>query len=114
MFNSGSMSKQELSEKYEYEFKDWINNFKSYPIEEIELCDRSEDYSIDKIHVFKLEDNNYAVVVESGCSCYSNSDAQIEIFSSKKDAIAKYEKWEHDQNLLEPYGKPCSCGKHVK
>ena len=50
---------------------------------------------------------------ENGCSCYEADDADIEIFSSKKEAVAQFEKWERQRNNS-GYDKPCSCGKHVK
>ena len=41
----------------------------------------------------------------------SYSQANIEIFSSKKEAVAQFEKWERKQNNSK-YSEPCSCGKH--
>ena len=97
----------------DWEIKAWITRLGSMPIEIVESCDRSADYEVTKFKVLKLENGNYATVEENGCSCYEADDADIEIFSSKKEAVAQFEKWERQRNNS-GYDKPCSCGKHVK
>jgi len=105
--------KKELAKRYSYEFAYWLPKMQSFPTEEREHCDRSAGYETDTIHVFKLEDGNYAVVTESGCSCYGADEAEIEVFSKEEEAIQLYEKWEHEHNDSS-YGEECSCGKHKK
>jgi hypothetical protein len=97
----------------EWEIKEWIARLGSMPVEIIEDCDRSAAYEVTKFKVLKLENGNYATVEENGCSCYTASEANIEIFSSKEEAVKQFEKWERDQNNS-VYSEPCSCGKHVK
>ena len=95
----------------EWELKSWIARLGSVPVKIIEDCNRSADYEVTKFKVLKLENGNYATVEENGCSCYESSQANIEIFSSKKEAVAQFEKWERKQNNSK-YSEPCSCGKH--
>lgn len=97
----------------EWEIKEWISRLGSMPIEIIENCDRSAAWEVTRFKVLKLENGKYATVEENGCSCYDARDADIEIFSSKKEAVAQFEKWEKMQNDS-GYGEPCSCGKHIK
>ena len=93
----------------EYEIEAWIIRLGSMPKEVIEWCDRSEDYSTCRFLILKLEDGNYATVEESGCSCYSSSEANIEIFSTKAEARDRFDKW---CRLRDESENQCVCGKH--
>lgn len=53
--------------------------------------DTSADYEVTARHLYKLENGRFAVVEESGCSCYSMSDAHIETFDTEKAAQAAYD-----------------------
>lgn len=46
-----------------------------------------EDYTKNEVHLFKLK-RGYALVWESGCSCYESGDAQIDLFPTLKAAEA--------------------------
>lgn len=83
MFN---MNKEVLAKKWSYEFEYWLESFQSPPIELVKSVDRSESYEMDRTHIFKLEDGRYAVVNESGCSCYDPSVASIEILPTLEKA----------------------------
>lgn len=91
------MSKEELLKTYNYEINDWIKKLKSMPIEEIAHADYSEPYEINVFHVFELKDGKFATVYECGCSCYTNEDAQIEIFPTKDKAMDKFNEYETEQ-----------------
>lgn len=76
-----------------YELQAWIAALGSVPQERIAYANESASYEMDVIHVFKLENKKYAVVTERGCSCYSSSDADIELFPTKKTAMESFDKW---------------------
>ena len=78
------MNKEELNEAWKYEFKAWALD--SPPVELIHSQDHSESYEMDRKHVFKLENGQYALISESGCSCYEASDAQIILFPTEEKA----------------------------
>lgn len=88
---------------YEYEIKEWINSFGSVPISEIARVDFDTYYSTDNAQVFELENGSFAMVVEEGCSCYSSSDAYIEIFQAREHALKALVGWRdsHEYATLE-------------
>lgn len=86
-------SKEKLWESWSYEFAEWIKTMQSAPIELVKSVDYSQSYEMDRGHIFKLENKSYAVVIESGCSCYSCSDAKIELFGKKSDAEKSLQKY---------------------
>ena len=94
-----------------WEIEAWITRLGSMPIKVIDRCDRSESYSIAKFTILKLEDGKYATVDENGCSCYNSEDANIEIFSTEKEAKIQFEEWTQLKNEC---NNPCVCGKHKR
>lgn len=72
----------------------WIEQLGSVPVERLRHEDHSESYEMSVAHLFRLENGKYAVVIEEGCSCYSSSDAQIEVFPSLERAEASFNEWE--------------------
>lgn len=78
----------------DYELEAWITTLGSLPVERIRHADLSESYEMNMAHLFLLENGLYALVTESGCSCYESSQADIELFKSKTAAINSFEKWE--------------------
>ena len=81
---------EELNKSFEYEFKYWVPIFGSIPIEYIKHYDFSENYGVDTIHIFKLENGKIAFVREVGHSGYSPEDAQIELFYCEQKALEKF------------------------
>jgi hypothetical protein len=75
-FLGGTVS--EMEKRFEYEFSYWRQTIGFEPRELIASVDCSSGYDKDELHVFKLS-RGYAIVNESGCSCYSSSDADIDI-----------------------------------
>lgn len=78
----------------DYEIKRWIITLGSMPIERVAHADFSEPYEMNMAHVFKLENGQYALVTECGCSCYDPSDAEIDLFPNKNTALLKFKEWE--------------------
>ena len=85
-------NKEKLANAYKYAFECWMKNFQSVPIEEVEHYSVSVGYDVHDGHIFKLEDGNYAVVIEDGCSCYDYDEAEIEIFKEFDKALDSYNK----------------------
>jgi len=88
-----NMENNKLLKEWEYEFKDWIPQFGSTPIELIKSEDRSPSYEMNRFHVFKLENCQYAAVFECGCSCYEPGQADIDLHPTELSAIGAFEKW---------------------
>lgn len=66
----------------------------SEPVKIVAEEDRSQDYETDSITVFELENGKFAVVIESGCSCYdSSSDAAIEVHATYEEAMKSFNDW---------------------
>lgn len=81
-----------------YQIDAWINTLGSAPVEVIKSADYGESYTMNCAHVLKLENKKYALVTESGCSCYSSEDADIDLFPNKKLALESFTKWEKEQS----------------
>lgn len=80
----------------EYEIDAWIDRLGSMPIETVAHSNKSEAYEMNRAHVLKLADNRYALVTESGCSCYSSSDACVDLFPDKESAMIQFRKWQKE------------------
>jgi hypothetical protein len=83
------MKNEELQNRFEYEFKAWKNTIGFEPVELLASYDNAGSYEMSAMHVFKLK-RGYAIVHESGCSCYSSEDASIDLYPTKsavKDAL---------------------------
>lgn len=88
------MSDQKKVEGFdEYTTKQWSEQFNIKILERIAHEDEGGNYETHEIHVVSLEGNKYAVITEDGCSCYDSSQAEIEMFPTKKAALAKFEEW---------------------
>ncbi len=74
------------------EIESWILEFGSFPIKVIVSKEESV-CGIEKATIFELENGHYAGVFEAGCSCYSSSDAQIDLFETEEKAMDAYNKW---------------------
>jgi len=72
---------------WRFEFEHWRSNPDFNPVHIEASADVSESYEMDKATLFKLEGRRYALVYESGCSCYEPSSATIEYFPNKKAVI---------------------------
>lgn len=79
------MKGQELEKRFEYEFQHWKGTTGFEPIELIASENNAGSYEKSELHVFKMK-RGYAIVRESGCSCYEASDASIDILPSLKAA----------------------------
>ncbi len=74
----------------------WKDKLGSKVLEEIRHADHSASYEMDEAHVYKLENGQYALVTESGCSCYSSSDAVIDLYPDEATAVEQFDKWEKE------------------
>ncbi len=83
----------ELQKEWKYEFESWNDTFGSPAKALIESDDRSEPYEMDRRHLFELENGQYAVVREYGCSCYDSRDADIELYPTLKRAEDAYKRF---------------------
>ena len=75
----------------DWQIKAWIIELGSWPEERIAHEDFSQSYEMDMMHVLKLQNGKYATVLEQGCSCYESGDAKIEVFPTRKAAMASFE-----------------------
>lgn len=85
------MNKEKLVEAWEWEFKYWIPIFGSEPIRLVYSKDNSEPYEMDRRLIFGLENGQFAVVKERGCSCYEPSEAVIDLLPTLEKAIEVFE-----------------------
>ena len=86
--------KQKLWDSWGYSFEGWIRKLESVPVKLVKQKDFSEAYTMDRAEVFKLENGSYALVKESGCSCYdSTTDAKIELFPNLLRVKKAYNDW---------------------
>lgn len=76
-----------------YELESWIHALGSMPIERILHEDLSGSYEMRRAHVFKLENGEYALVTENGCSCYSPEQAGVDLFPTLDKAKESFDKW---------------------
>lgn len=76
-----------------HELGAWIDALGSAPKERVAHADESRSYEMDVIHVFELENGKFAVVTESGCSCYCPEDADIELFPDREEAMSSFDTW---------------------
>lgn len=75
------MEGKELQNRFSYEFEAWKNTIGFEPVKLLATADNAGSYEKSELHVFKLK-RGFAVVNESGCSCYEARDANIELFPS--------------------------------
>jgi hypothetical protein len=80
----------------EYQIEAWLSRLEVRPLEVVDQEDKSEGYDIDRILVLRLKNRRYATVVESGCSCYDSSDAQIELHPDKRSAMRALDAWKKE------------------
>lgn len=87
-----------MSEDLNYTNSAWEDRFGSKAVRELHSADHGEAYSVNQMHVYELADGRYAIVSESGCSCYcSSTDADIEITHDYFEAKRQFEAWDRRQ-----------------
>lgn len=78
------------------EWEAWETQLGSVPVE----CVAHEDFSSYSgrcdASIYRLENGEYALVVQEGCSCYESSQADIEKFPSIGPASEKLEQWKKE------------------
>jgi len=81
-----------LQEEWSCEVACWKEEMGALPKALLLSEDNPESYEMDRKHLFELEDGKFAVVEESGCSCYESSDAIINTYPSFTVAKEEYDK----------------------
>lgn len=71
----------------------WIMRLGSFPTERIVHSDFNGGYEKREAHILRLENGKYATIIESGCSCYSPSFAEIQIHPNRRSAKDLFDKW---------------------
>lgn len=79
-----------------YQLDAWAGRLGSPVVSRVAHDDRGGSYEMNCIHVLKLKNRHYAVVTESGCSCYSSDDAVIDLHPDKKKAMNAFDKWQKE------------------
>ena len=80
-----------------YELEAWLVPLGSFPVERIAYKDYEPSYEVYRAHVWLLENGRFALVTESGCSCYKPESANIDIFpasgAGRAAALEKFTDW---------------------
>ena len=77
----------------DYEIEAWLSRLGSPPVECLKVADLSASYEMTKCGILRLLNGQFATVVEEGCSCYSSSDADIELHPTYEAAWVSFQKW---------------------
>jgi len=85
------MADEKIPARFSYQNEYWAAIAGANIVEVIAEEDHSECYEVDEKHLYKLENGRYAVVRESGCSCYSLADADVTTFDTLAAAQAEYD-----------------------
>lgn len=80
----------------DYELKAWIGTLGSMPVERVAHEDYSAAWEMDRAHVFRLENGQFALVTESGCSCYEPEGASIDLHPTLESAMKSFETWKKE------------------
>ncbi len=81
----------------DYELDAWKNRLGSKVVERVAHEERSGSYEIDRAHVLRLANKQFALVTESGFSCYDVNDAVIDLHPTKKAAMDAFDKWSKEK-----------------
>lgn len=71
---------------WDYEFRHWKHTIGFEPVALIASVDESPCWEMDRRHVFLCQNGSYAAVIESGCSCYEPSEAEISFYPTEAEA----------------------------
>lgn len=92
---------EEMNNQFHSAFAYWKNTTGFEPVSLLASVDHGECYEVNSLHVFKLK-RGYAIVHESGCSCYEFDSASIDILPSLKAVKESLQNASRDQYS---YGK---------
>lgn len=70
---------EQMKKICESALRNWGHITGFIPVEQLVSIDESGGYEVSSMHVFKLL-NGYAIVYESGCSCYDPSEADVSLY----------------------------------
>ena len=77
----------------DYKIEVWLPELGAKPVERISHEDYSRCFEMCMAHVLALDNGQYALVTEKGCSCYESEDAYIDLFPTKEKAMDSFRKW---------------------
>jgi hypothetical protein len=80
-------------DNWTYEFNAWKDAMGGLPDQLLASHDKSEQYEMDRCHVFRIRPGRFVTIFESGCSCYEPENATIEVYGDEASAMASYSKW---------------------
>lgn len=80
-----------IPSRFSYQNEYWATLAGSNIVEVIAEEDHSEGYDVNEKHLYKLENGRFAVVSESGCSCYSLADADVTTYDTLNAAQDAYD-----------------------
>lgn len=73
-----------MSTEFGYKEEVWSGQYPDFvPVELVASIDKGEAYEVNELHLYKLK-RGYALVHESGCSCYETSEANVDFYPSKQ------------------------------
>lgn len=78
---------------HDWDLKEWLISLGSFPVEVVSTKNFGGSYERRMAHVLKLENKKFATIIEEGCSCYSASQAKIEVHPDKKTAMNVFNSW---------------------
>lgn len=93
---------EKMQNQFSYELEYWNGTTGFEPVALVATEDNSGSYEMSRLHVFQLK-RGYAIVSEQGCSCYSASDADIDIHPDL-DSVKTSLKNAADRNSGYSYG----------
>lgn len=93
-FGKEEFENEELVEKWSWSLKNsWAQRLGSPPVELVDSADYSRSWEMDRAHIFRLENGEYALIVEQGCSCYTADWADIQLHPDEEKAVKKFREW---------------------
>lgn len=89
-----------LLERWDYVFKTWGERVPSPPKRLVKHKEMAPDYETRQVTIFELHNGEYLLAEEEGCSCYSESDAVLNLYPNFKMAKARFNrvlsKWKRE------------------
>ena len=80
----------------EWELEYWkeCGMLEGNPVRTVAGKDNSRPYEMDRFGIIEMDTGKFATILESGCSCYDYSQAQIDHHKASQDAFDSMRRWE--------------------
>lgn len=89
-----------LIETWEFEFRNWGERVPATPRRVVKHKDMSHSYETRQVTIFELNNGEYLLAEEEGCSCYSDEDAVLNLYPTEKMATDSFnrvvKKWKRE------------------